>query len=168
MKAIGSVLCTAILCSQSAWSTPVSLTYPPTEDVPVPPRAAVADLNCLAEAVYFEAGGSTLDGKAAVAHVILNRARDPRFPGTLCDVVSQGEGAKHEPCQFSYRCTLDTSHIEWPDSLEAAKEVAKGVLTERIDDPTGGALFFHADFMEPGWFATLTPIGNFGGNIFYR
>lgn len=164
--AIGSVVCLTLLCVQSAGATPASQTYPPTEEMPLPPKAAIADLACLAEAVYFEAGGSTLDGKAAVAHVVLNRARDPRFPGTLCDVVSEGEG--DGPCQFSYRCTLDTSDIKWPDSLEAAREVAKAVLTQRIGDPTDGALFFHADFMEPGWFATLDPIGNFGGNIFYK
>ena len=58
--------------------------------------ASEADHACLAEAVYFEAG-NTPEAFQAVAHVVVNRARDPRFPRSVCGVVREG-------CQFSYRC----------------------------------------------------------------
>ena len=56
-----------------------------------------SDLACLAEAVYFEARGTGAAGETAVAHVVVNRAKSPQFPRTVCGVVGDG-------CQFSYRC----------------------------------------------------------------
>ena len=47
------------------------------------------DLQCLAEALYFEARGEGSQGQRAVAEVILNRVDHPRFPKTVCGVVNQ-------------------------------------------------------------------------------
>lgn len=139
---------------------------------PEPPSRADTGLgteearDCLAEAIYFEAGNSPQVGQRAVAHVILNRARDPRFPDTICGVVQDGE--HNGRCQFSYRCALDPNLIRWPENMVKARETVNLVLSEQADDPTDGALFFHARWMPPGWFATLKRVGDFGGNIFYR
>lgn len=137
----------------------------------VPARAETATaepvaLACLQEAIYFEAGNSSDDGKAAVAHVILNRKADPRFPDTICGVVKDGEAQGR--CQFSYRCILDPTEIRWPGNHELAGKMAEAVLEEKVEDPTDGALFFHAATVSPAWFKTRPRIGNFGGNIFYR
>lgn len=136
-----------------------------------PSRAAVdagqgEDLACLREAIYFEAGNVSAIGRRAVAHVVLNRAKDPRFPTSVCGVVREGED--HGKCQFSYRCQLDASHMPSAVTLEKATATARAVLVEGDQDPTGGALFFHAKWMPPGWFGTLQRVGEFGGNIFYR
>ena len=40
------------------------------------------ELACLAEAVYFEARGTGTAGETAVAHVVVNRSNDPKFPDT--------------------------------------------------------------------------------------
>lgn len=121
---------------------------------------------CLTEAIYFEAHAHSEPGRAAVAHVILNRAADPRFPGSVCSVVEQGEASG--ACQFSYRCTMDTARIRWPEKHRAAQKTATAALEGQAADPTGGALFFHAATIPAGWFGTLERLGNFGGNIFYR
>ena len=135
-----------------------------------PTRAAsdyeAADLACLQEAIYFEAGNSPDVGQQAVAYVILNRVEDSRFPNTVCGVVQEGEDVGR--CQFSYRCQLDPENIRWPENMRRAVQTATSILVGEIEDPTDGALFFHASWMPPGWFNTLKRVGNFGGNIFYR
>ena len=60
-----------------------------------PFAAAGSDLDhrrallCLTQAVYYEAGFEPLDGRRAVAQVILNRLRHPAFPKSVCGVVYQ-------------------------------------------------------------------------------
>ncbi len=124
------------------------------------------DLSCLAEALYFEARGTTLDGERAVGEVILNRASDSRFPDTVCGVIDQRFRGS---CQFSYRCdSIPNDVYNEPASLAQARAISLELLVNRGEDITNGALFFHAASMRPGWFATLSPRGRFGGNIFYR
>ena len=122
-------------------------------------------MECLAEAIYFEAGNKGEAGRRAVAHTILNRKDDPRWPNTVCGVISEGQPEGR--CQFSYRCGLDYTRYVYPDQLEMAQTTAKAVLTGEAEDPTEGALFFHATFVNPSWFRTRERIGDFGGNIFY-
>lgn len=128
-------------------------------------RANTAAYNCLKEAIYFEAGAVPNPGREAVAHVIMNRVKDSRFPGDVCGVIQEGEDRRR--CQFSYRCDLDPTVIRWPSQMEQAEETARKVLAGASADPTKGALFFHAKWMRPGWFATRKRVGQFGGNIFY-
>jgi len=122
-------------------------------------------LACLAEAIYFEAGTHSEAGRVAVAHVILNRAADPRFPSTVCGVIREGEASGK--CQFSYRCAMDTDLVRWPSKRANAQATAKAVLGGAAPDPTGGAIFFHASSIAPGWFASRPKAGTFGGNSFY-
>ena len=114
---------------------------------------------CLAEAIYFEATTAP-ESRAAVAHVILNRAEDPRFPRTVCGVVRDG-------CQFSYRCSGGSLALSDPTKRQGAQRTAAAVLTG-APDPTRGALFFHAASAAPGWFNSRPRIGEIGGNVFYR
>lgn len=135
-------------------------------DTTLAPISRAADRACLQEAIYFESGNSDLPGRAAVAHVIMNRVNDSRFPDTVCGVI--GEGQAEGKCQFSYRCGKDVTDIKWPGLHVTAGETAEAVLVGEAKDPTDGALFFHAASIPAGWFATRDRVGNFGGNIFYR
>jgi spore germination cell wall hydrolase CwlJ-like protein len=119
---------------------------------------------CLAEALYFEARGTGEIGRRAVGEVILNRANDPQFPSTVCGVVDQRYNGS---CQFSYRCNGSLTYNE-PQALANANVTAYTLLTDRGEDITNGALFFHTSTMAPGWFGTLRRLGTFGNNIFYR
>lgn len=119
---------------------------------------------CLAEALYFEARGTGDIGRRAVGEVVLNRAADARFPSTVCGVIDQRYNGS---CQFSYRCMGPLSYNE-PTEVAKANATAHELLTNRGEDITNGALFFHARTMAPGWFGTLKRLGTFGGNIFYR
>lgn len=123
-----------------------------------PSRDAVS---CLAEAVYFEARGTGDKGARAVAHVVVNRRESARFPGTICGVV-------HDGCQFSYQCDGRPEVLADRKERERAFRTAEAVLSGDSSDPTGGALFFHASGVNPGWFNTRPRVGEIAGNVFYR
>ena len=118
------------------------------------------DLACLAEAIYFEARGTGPKGEAAVAHVVVNRARSAKFPNSVCGVVGDG-------CQFSYRCDGRSDTLAEAGSRSRAFRIAEEVLSGE-PDITQGALFFHAASASPGWFSPRPRIGKIGGNVFYR
>lgn len=137
-------------------------------ELPPEPRPAYTqrDLGCLSEAIYFEAGNRGEEGRRAVAHVIMNRVASDEFPDSVCDVVAHGQD--RDRCQFIYRCDLDYTRFIYPGQKTMARNSAKAVLSKKSDDPTKGALFFHADWAAPSrFFKTRMAIGNYGGNVFY-
>lgn len=129
------------------------------------------ELVCLALNDYWEARSETMAGRIAVARVVLNRTMDSRFPSSICDVVKQTKvsGEAHR-CQFSWYC--DAKHDvpmeadQWRTSLKIAVAILQ--IDSSIPDPTGGALWYHADFTKPAWatdYETTTVIGT---HVFYR
>jgi spore germination cell wall hydrolase CwlJ-like protein len=52
----------------------------------------------------------------------------------------------------------------WLDSLRIAEDSIRGKAPEVI--PTN-ALWYHADFVEPYWSTSYTPVKKVGGHIFY-
>ena len=158
----------ALLVAAVAVSACAELPSRNVSEFPPEPRPSLSkrDHTCLSEAIYFEAGSKGEPGRRAVAHVILNRVASDAFPDNICSVIQEGQDK--DACQFSYRCDLDYSRFIYPDQLRRARATARAVLGGDSKDPTGGALFFHADYAAPGpWFSSLQRIGNFGGNIFY-
>jgi spore germination cell wall hydrolase CwlJ-like protein len=53
-------------------------------------------LNCLAEAVYFEARGEPKIGQKLVTRTILQRVESSKFPNTICGVINQKKQFKNE------------------------------------------------------------------------
>ena len=45
------------------------------------------DIECLARNIFYESGGEPTEGKIAVGIVTINRAQDPRFGTSVCEVV---------------------------------------------------------------------------------
>lgn len=45
------------------------------------------DVECLARNIFYESGGEPTEGKIAVGIVTVNRAQDPRFGKSVCEVV---------------------------------------------------------------------------------
>lgn len=88
--AAGAIAITAFLAAMVVGSRPpdrapesITVAGPAT----APPERAEAQRFCLADVVYFEARGRSEAAKRAVAHVVLNRVADPRFPKGICAVV---------------------------------------------------------------------------------
>ena len=125
-------------------------------------------LDCLALNIYHEARGEPLDGRVAVAQVVMNRVGDPDFPGQVCEVVRQGGERFRDRCQFSWWCD---GRGDRPDDLAAwtgSKDLARRILAGSVDDPTGGALWYHADHVSPNWDMDIVRQAKIGRQVFYR
>ena len=124
-------------------------------------------LECLALAVYWEAGGEGREGMAAVAWVVLNRRAHGDFPSTVCEVVHQGG---IEPgCQFRFWCDGKSDEPRDTDLWALALDVAAEALEGRNADPTGGALFFHAAALGAApWRVPRERTVRIGRHVYYR
>jgi spore germination cell wall hydrolase CwlJ-like protein len=127
---------------------------------------ASRDLDCLTEAVYWEARGEGPAGMAAVAQVVLNRVRHPAFPKTVCGVVYQGASAG-SGCQFSFAC--QPRHSPSEDALWIrARDIASRALSGHVMSQVGTATHFHAVSVAPDWMGSLQKVAQIGSHIFYR
>jgi hypothetical protein len=124
-------------------------------------------LDCLALNIYHEARGEPLDGQVAVAQVVMNRVGDAEFPDRVCEVVRDGGEWPLARCQFSWWCD---GRIDRPDDLAAwtgSKDLARRILTGSVGDPTGGALWYHADHITPEWNMDILRQAKIGRHVFY-
>jgi spore germination cell wall hydrolase CwlJ-like protein len=126
-----------------------------------PSQPSEDELECVAEAVYHEARGTSEASQEAVAHVVVNRAEDEDFPDDVCAVVE-------DRCQFSYECDGKSEAMTEPEERTEAVEAAQEVLEGEAPDPTGGALYYHNDTVIPDWAEDFQPTRKLGGHTFYR
>jgi spore germination cell wall hydrolase CwlJ-like protein len=123
-------------------------------------RTARQQVDCLAQNMYFESGWEPQAGQIAVAMVTINRQESGDFPTTICGVVKQKIAST---CQFSWVCEYKTINNINRDVYMRVRALAVYVYANRdhIKDPSRGALFYHADYVNPGWrnMVYLTKIG---------
>ena len=122
---------------------------------------------CLAEALYFEARGESVKGQFAVAEVILNRVDSGSYPDTICGVVNQGTGRKHQ-CQFSYTCDGKAEHIGEPKAYARVGKIAKLMIDGADRRLTGGATHYHTKSANPRWARKFPRTATIGYHHFYR
>jgi spore germination cell wall hydrolase CwlJ-like protein len=121
-----------------------------------------AEEDCLANAVYFEARGESLEGQLAVAEVVMNRAASGRYPASLCAVVRQ-------PAQFSFvrggrMPRADRASQAWRRAVGIAR-VARAGARRML---AGNVLWYHANYVSPGWGRRLSMTDRIGAHVFYR
>lgn len=131
---------------------------------PVPSQLLVAnaaidgELVCLAKVVVHEAGNQSREGQLAVAQVVMNRLRSPRFPKSICGVVMQ-------PGQFfnvhGYSPPKDG---RWKLALEIARDARLGISEPVV----GEALFFRAAQVNPAFFRSRPIVGRIGNHYFHQ
>ncbi|WP_109315000.1 cell wall hydrolase [Pseudovibrio ascidiaceicola] len=129
----------------------VSVPVPRPKPTPTPtvnnPGVSNAVLT-MARTIYGEARGEPYSGKVAVANVIMNRVRSYRYPSTV-------EGVCLQPWQFScWNANDPNSGIianlqpgangRFDTCLSIAQKAVSGALS----DNTGGALHYHADYLD--------------------
>ena len=124
-------------------------------------------LNCLASAVYYEAGNQDTDGERAVAQVVLNRVRHPAFPNSVCGVVYEGS-TRPTGCQFTFTCDGSLARGPDPDGWRRAWDVAEAALSGYVYAPVGWATHYHADYVVPTWAASMAKNAIVGAHLFYR
>jgi len=125
------------------------------------------DLECLTQAVYYEARGEGRDGMKAVAQVVLNRARHPAFPNSVCGVVFQGAG-RRTGCQFSFTCNGSMRRGVNPVAWDRARDVASKALSGAVFASVGNATHFHTTGVSPSWRNSLIRVSQVGSHLFYR
>ena len=124
-------------------------------------------LNCLASAVYYEAGNQDADGERAIAQVVLNRVRHPAFPASVCGVVYEGS-TRLTGCQFTFTCDGSLNRRPDGEGWRRATEVAGAALNGAVYAPVGWATHYHADYVVPYWASTLAKNTVVGAHLFYR
>ena len=139
----------------------------------LPPQYVTAaekmkQLECLTRNIYWEAASEPFEGKVGVAQVTINRVESGKFADSICGVVYQKNIIYEKVvCQFSWFCegTHKVKPVHGPLWRES-EEVAKKVLLEGFRLPSlKQALYYHADYVSPGW--KLPRIEKVGRHIFY-
>ncbi|PZQ64676.1 MAG: cell wall hydrolase [Phenylobacterium zucineum] len=149
----------------------------PFADLPIRPmrpfvlKAAADDraraVECLSQAVYYEAAREPQVGQEAVAQVVLNRMRHPAYPKSVCGVVYQGS-ARTTGCQFTFTCDGSLAYAPVPALWKRARAVAERALNGYVDKTVGSATHYHAQYVAPYWAPTLVKMTQVGQHIFYR
>lgn len=124
-------------------------------------------VQCLSEAVYYEAAREPEVGQEAVAQVVLNRMRHPAYPKSVCGVVYQGS-ARATGCQFTFTCDGSLRFAPQPALWSRARAVAERALSGYVDKTVGSATHYHAQYVSPYWAPTLVKMTQVGQHIFYR
>ncbi len=122
--------------------------------------------DCLAQAVYYEAASETPEGQRAVAQVVLNRVRDPRFPSSVCGVVYQGS-ERRTGCQFTFTCDGALARKPDPALFARARMIAVAALSGRVEPAVGLATHYHTRQVLPVWRTDLVKLRTIGAHIFY-
>jgi spore germination cell wall hydrolase CwlJ-like protein len=123
-------------------------------------------LQCLTQAVYYEAAREPESGQRAVAQVVLNRVRHPAFAKTVCGVVYQRFNAV--VCQFSFVCDGSLGRQPMAALWTRARRIAADALAGRVEKEVGTATHYHADYVFPRWAPHLAKLTQIGAHIFYR
>ncbi len=137
MLVIGSAVAKAedTIATLLAYNAPQST---PTKSVG---SASNKELDCMAKAIYFEAGHEKELGKIAVGAVVLNRINSPAYPNNVCAVVYQ-KNYKARGCQFTWACRKHVNIVS-NKAWEESQAIARGVLAGNFNDPTKGATSFN-------------------------
>lgn len=138
---------------------------PPYLDLKTPPRVPDNDLECLTQAIYYEARNESEAGQAAVAEVVLNRSRHRAYPKRVCEVVYQRNS---RTCQFTFTCDGSIGRravnpVAWARAERIAREVYEG----RSAQLPKNSVNYHANYVRPSWGARLARVRQIGAHIFY-
>lgn len=133
------------------------------------------EVTWLTKNVYFEARNQGIAGQLAVVMVTINRVLDSRFPNTVEEVVTQaytyrnGFPIRHK-CQFSWYCDGKSDKIRDWESYNDIRRLVVTYLQNRdiIFDVTEGAVFYHADYVNPSWAKVKEKTIEIEDHIFYR
>lgn len=162
----------ALICSVSLlnWAVVDQLSkYASPESSQITTAMREKQLSCLSKNIYYEAGSEPFEGKVAVAQVTMNRVASGRFPGDVCQTIYQKNVIYEKViCQFSWACDRNSgSRPPNNPNYRESEEVAKKVLLEEFRLPAlKEAMFYHADYINPGW--NKQKVAKIGHHIFYK
>lgn len=123
-------------------------------------------IECLTQAIYYEARSESEEGQAAVAAVVMNRSRSGRYPRDVCQVVYQRNS---RTCQFTFTCDgsigrRPVNMTSWARAERIAREVYEGRSSVSLP---GNSVNYHAHYVRPTWGQRLEQVRQIGAHIFY-
>lgn len=138
----------------------------PVLDLRTPIAVPANDVECLTQALYYEARNESEEGQAAVAEVVLNRSRSGTYPKSICQVVYQRNS---RTCQFTFTCDGSIGRgavnmTAWGRAERIAREVYEGRSRPLL--PTN-SVNYHANYVRPSWGRQLERVRQIGAHIFY-
>jgi spore germination cell wall hydrolase CwlJ-like protein len=121
---------------------------------------------CMAKNIFYEAGGETLPGQAAVARVVMNRVNHG-FAETPCKVIYQKTLINENVvCQFSWVCEDKSEPNKESARYKQAEMVAYQTMMGMYKDVVPKTtLFFHSINIDPSW--PYKQVAKIGNHIFY-
>lgn len=148
--------------SETATEQPVTETETETEAKQASAIVSYSqnDYDNLLRIVESEATGCDMKGKILVANVVINRVKNGSFPGTITDVIFQGNGEQFQPVMDGRFYSVQISQT----TIEAVNRALIG------EDYSQGALFFASVqcVTQGGWHSThLTRLFEYGGHVFF-
>lgn len=163
MKPVTKYLVSVVIATACAF-TMVNQKHPvnSSEDQAFTSCMAERDCKLLVQAGYYESRSESDEGVVAVMHTVLNRKADRRWGNTIREVL-------YQKWQFSY--TMDGSLKKGFTEVDQHRRIAllaRGVLNGDIEDPTGGALFYHNNTVSPRWSKKKVKVAQIEKHTFYR
>jgi hypothetical protein len=139
---------------------------PPVLDLVTAPRVPTDDVECLTQAIYYEARNESEEGQAAVAEVVMNRSRSGVYPRAVCAVVYQRNS---RTCQFTFTCDgaigrSPVDLVKWARAERIARDVIAGRTPANLPRTS---LNYHASYVSPSWGRRLERVRQIGTHIFY-
>ena len=130
-------------------------------------------LFCLALNIYFEARNQSTLGQLAVAQVVLNRVQNPKYPNSVCGVVTQAEyypngKLKKHQCQFSWYCDGKSDNPKDKEAFRWAIYLAANVLLENSPKIVSNSTHYHTIYVSPKWVQYVQRVTRIEDHIFYR
>lgn len=138
----------------------------PRLDLRTMPAVPSDPVECLTQAIYYEARNESEDGQAAVAEVVMNRSRSGAYPRPVCAVVYQRNS---RTCQFTFTCdgAIGRHAVDmrkWARAERIARDVYEGRSATVLPK---NSVNYHADYVRPSWGARLERVRQIGAHIFY-
>lgn len=124
-------------------------------------------LQCMTQAIYYEAGTEPEAGQRAVAQVVLNRVRHPGYANSICGVVYEGS-ERSTGCQFTFTCDGALARRPVAGIWARAQRYAREAIDGRAFREVGYATHYHTLDVWPYWGRTLTMTNMIGRHLFHR
>lgn len=122
--------------------------------------------DCLAAAMIYEAGDDRR-GQLSVGQVVINRARHPAFPKSICGVVFQGS-ERRTGCQFTFTCDGALAR-RYSEAAWLRAQINADMMLSGLTDPSVGlATHYHTDWVRPYWSDSLEKIAIVDTHLFFR
>jgi len=120
----------------------------------------IAAAACLSLALYHEARGEPLQGQLMAARVIMNRMQSPRWPSSMCGVITQDR-------QFSFYRKDNTPKPRDEVAWAKAQKLAVDIINDPNILPYSTADHYHTVDVHPVWRRKLHRVARIGRHVFW-